>query len=181
MSNLSVVQQYEAALQRCRTVFLQKTHDYGTSWRVLRPASLTDQIWIKARRIRTIEEKGFQKVEDNVAEEYVGIVNYSLIALLQLHASPDMPMSLDPNTAHQLYDSEADTVAQLFAAKNHDYGNAWQQMRLSSFTDLILMKLLRIKQIEDLDGQTLASEGIDAGYRDIVNYAIFALIQLNYY
>lgn len=176
------LQQYDQALQLCRNIFCQKTQDYGTSWRILRPASLTDQIYIKALRVRTIEEKQQQRIGDHCKDEFMGIVNYSLMALIQLEAGKqqnDMPLDLPTDRALALYDQQADQLRQLMSNKNHDYGDAWRNMRVSSFTDLILAKLLRIKQIEDNQGHTLVSEGVNANYADIVNYAIFALIKLN--
>lgn len=176
------LQQYEQALQICRKMFYNKTQDYGTSWRILRPMSLTDQIYIKALRIRTIEEKGRQRVGDNCKDEFVGIVNYSLMALLQVEAAQhnaDLPLDLPTEQALSLYDQQSDKLRRLMLDKNHDYGDAWRNMRVSSFTDLILAKLLRIKQIEDNSGQTTVSEGVAANYADIVNYSIFAIIKLN--
>lgn len=178
MSN--TLQEYNEQLERCQQLFLKKNKDYGTAWRVLRPASLTDQLFIKARRIRTIEELGQQKVAEGIENEFVGLVNYGLMALIQLELEgKDQRWELPTETALQLYEQQAAITRQLMLDKNHDYGEVWREMRTSSFTDLILMKLLRVKQIEDLKGNTLVSEGIDANYRDIVNYAIFALIQLS--
>lgn len=170
--------QYDHALQSCRDVFLKKTKDYGTAWRILRPSSLTDQIMIKARRIRNIEELPDQKVEDSVESEYIGIVNYAIMALIQLEMDSTGPLDLSPEQAKKQYEAQAQETRALMIRKNHDYGEAWRDMRLSSLTDLILMKLLRIKQIEDQDGQTLVSEGLDANYQDIMNYALFALIRI---
>ena len=173
------LQQYDTALHQCRDIFLQKTQDYGTAWRILRPSSLTDQLMIKARRIRTIEELKAQKVGDTIRSEYIGIVNYCLMALIQLIMGPDDSLELSTDHALQLYDQQAVQVRDLMQQKNHDYGEAWRQMRLSSLTDLILMKLLRVKQIEDQGGQTLISEGLDANYMDMINYALFALIKIS--
>lgn len=173
------IAQFHDILTRCKSVFLHKTRDYGTAWRILRPASLTDQLYIKAKRIRGIEERGYQKVDDPMDAEFVGLVNYCLIALIQLHLTKDTPLELDISEAEALYDRYAGQTLQLLEAKNHDYGEVWREMRPSSYTDLILMKLLRIKQIEDNGGQTLISEGLDANYMDIINYAIFALIKLD--
>ena len=168
--------QYDAVITECRNLFEAKTRDYGTAWRVLRPSSLTDQIYIKAQRIRTIEMTGENKVGESARDEFVGIVNYALMALIQLdfvaHGSLEIPL----NEALEMYNHQALVTKNLMLKKNHDYGEAWREMRVSSFTDLILMKLLRIKQIEDNRGMTSVSEGIDSGYRDIVNYAVFALI-----
>lgn len=171
--------QFDEQIKRCREIFEKKTHDYGTSWRVLRPQSLTDQLFIKAQRIQTLEEKGTSKVDEGVESEFIGLINYSIIGLIQLQLKADKRMELPEEETMHLYDKEVAQIKSLMMAKNHDYGEAWRDMRVSSFTDLILMKLLRIKQIEDNKGKTLISEGIDAGYSDIVNYAIFALIKLN--
>ncbi len=168
---------FDEIMQDCRALFEQKTRDYGTAWRILRNPSLTDQIYIKAARIRSIEEKGTQKVADNVRGEYVGMINYCIMALIQAEMSADAATELELAAALQLYDQQRDITRALLLDKNHDYGEAWRDMRVSSFTDLILMKLLRIKQIEDNAGQTLVSEGVDAGYRDIINYSVFALIK----
>lgn len=172
------LQQYDAAFQKCKDIFLKKTQDYGTAWRVLRPASLTDQMMIKAKRIRTIEEKKSQKIGDSIPSEYIGIVNYGIMALIQLSILADLPLELPPEKALQLYEEQATVARDLMIEKNHDYGEAWRGMRFSSFTDLILMKLLRVKQIEDQDGKTLISEGLDANYIDMINYALFALIKI---
>ena len=173
------LEQYDAMVENCREVFVKKTRDYGTAWRILRTSSLTDQIYIKAKRIRSIEEKQAQRVSDSVETEFVGLVNYSVMALLQLHLPEKVPLELDPEEAEKLYNLQIEQVRQLMIDKNHDYGEVWREMRVSSMTDLILMKLLRIKQIEDNDGKTLISEGLDANYMDIINYAIFALIKLS--
>ena len=168
--------QYDAVIIECRNLFAAKTRDYGTAWRVLRTSSLTDQIFIKAQRIRTIETTGENKVGESLRGEFVGIVNYALMALIQMHIREEKRMEIPLPEALQMFDDQAVVTKNLMLAKNHDYGEAWRDMRVSSFTDLILMKLLRIKQIEDNSGQTSVSEGIDSGYRDIVNYAVFALI-----
>lgn len=172
------LRQYDEAALRCRELFLKKTSDYGTAWRILRPKSLTDQIFIKAQRIRTIEETGENKVGEDVQDEYIGIVNYCIMALIQLDLTDqdEMEMSLEKTTT--LYTAKATLARELMIKKNHDYGEAWRDMRVSSLTDLILMKILRIRQIEDNKGKTLASEGIDANYLDMINYALFALIRL---
>jgi hypothetical protein len=170
--------QFDAILTECRELFLKKTKDYGTAWRILRPTSITDQLLIKARRIRSIEEIGTQKVEDSVEDDYVGLINYSIMAILQLHLTDEDPLELEVSFVLERYDREVKVIRDLLAAKNHDYGEVWRDMRISSITDLILMKLLRIKQIEDNAGKTLASEGLEANYRDIVNYAVFSLIKL---
>ena len=171
-------QQYDGAIQICRDLFSKKTKDYGTAWRILRTKSLTDQIFIKAQRIRTLEEKGMSKVGEGIVDEFIGILNYSVMGLVQMELSEDAPLEMDPEAAIALYDKEVKMTKDLMMNKNHDYGEAWRDMRVSSFTDLILMKLLRIKQIEDNEGKTLVSEGIDSGYRDMINYAVFALIKL---
>lgn len=172
------LQEYQQVIDRCRSLFLHKTKDYGTAWRILRPSSLTDQLYIKALRIRSIEEKGEQKVADSVESEFIGLINYSILALIQLELAPDVPLELSPDAVERLYDHHVDENLRLLHAKNHDYGEAWRHMRIGSMTDLILQKLLRIKQIEDNAGQTLVSEGLEANYRDIINYAVFALIKM---
>lgn len=174
--------QYAEVIDRCRAVFLAKARDYGPSWRVLRLPSVTDQLFIKARRIRSIEEKAEQRVPDSVESEWVGIVNYGVIALWLWEAEQGQrPLPEDATPEDELasaYDAVADGVFRLMLAKNHDYGEAWREMRPSSMTDLVLVKLLRIKQLEDLGGRGAVSEGVDANYADIVNYAVFALILL---
>lgn len=164
-------------MERCRRLLLAKQADYGSSWRILRPSSLTDQLYIKAKRLRSIEEAGEQRVADSPVEEYIGLVNYSLLALIQLRLPPT-PLELSSEEVANYYDEELAETRALMQRKNHDYGEVWREMRLSSITDLILAKLLRIKQIEDHHGQTVASEGLESNYRDICNYAIFALIRL---
>jgi hypothetical protein len=154
--------------------------DYGTSWRILRAESVTDQIYIKAQRIQSIEQKKLQKIGDDIRSEFIGIVNYSIIGLIQLGAVDETPVNMEPAEVMALYDQKVENVRNLMIAKNHDYGEAWRSMRISSFTDLILMKIYRTKQIEDHLGQTLVSEGIDANYMDMMNYAIFALIKIDF-
>ncbi len=171
-------QQFDQVIEACRSLFGKKTKDYGTAWRILRPSSLTDQIFIKAQRIRTLEQKGFSKVGEGIHDEFVGIINYAVMAMIQLEAGTAEDLDWDATKALHFYDAQVKITKDLMMNKNHDYGEAWRDMRVSSFTDLILMKLLRIKQIEDNSGQTLVSEGIDSGYRDIMNYAVFALIQM---
>jgi hypothetical protein len=171
-------QEYNAVITRCKDVFMKKTKDYGTAWRILRPSSITDQLFIKARRIRSIEESGEQKVNDPIDAEFIGLINYSIIALVQLSLPNDAPLELPIAEIEAYYDKEVNTTRDLMHAKNHDYGEVWRDMRISSMTDLILQKLLRIKQIEDNKGKTIISEGLDANYRDILNYAAFALIKL---
>lgn len=175
MSNTSA--EYDASIAICRDIFARKLHDYGTSWRMFRISSITDQVFIKANRIRTLESTGVSKVGDDIRGEYMGIVNYSIVALIQLELANDERMELPADETLKLYDKYAKAAKSLMEDKNHDYGEAWREMRVSSLTDMILVKLLRIKQIEDNEGQTLASEGIDANYFDIINYAIFALIR----
>ncbi len=171
--------QYDEVITRCRNLFLAKTRDYGTAWRILRLTSLTDQIFIKAKRIRSIQQKGKQKIEDAVDGEFVAIVNYGLMALIQLQLGEHGPTELEMSRVEGLYDEVAVKTRSLFDDKNHDYGEAWREMRVSSMTDLILMKILRIKQIEDNSGEVEVSEGVEGNYQDIINYAIFALIKLN--
>jgi len=170
--------QYQDAVAKCKSIFMKKTKDYGTAWRILRTSSLTDQLFIKASRIRSIEEKGEQKINEGVDSEYIGLVNYSVMALIQLAMPNDAKLELSEKEAETLYDKHVQETFELMQAKNHDYGEAWRDMRVSSLTDLILMKLLRVKQIEDNEGKTLISEGLDANYQDIMNYSIFALIKL---
>ncbi len=170
--------QYTRTIDHCRKIFVQKTRDYGTAWRILRLPSVTDQIYIKAKRIRSIQEKGTQKVGDNIASEFMGIVNYSVIALIQLGLPPTAPLELSPDETEQAYSQAIAVTQALQLDKNHDYDEAWRTMRVSSITDIILMKLLRVKQIEDNAGRTLISEGVDANYRDMINYAVYALILL---
>lgn len=170
--------QFDHVIQTCRSLFFKKTKDYGTAWRILRTTSLTDQIFIKAQRIRTLEQKGESRVGESITDEFIGIINYCAMALIQMEMKEDAPMELEAGVALELYDHQINETKELMLKKNHDYGEAWRDMRVSSLTDLILMKLLRIKQIEDNKGQTLVSEGIDAGYRDMINYAVFALIKM---
>ena len=172
-------QQYNHAISLCKDIFLKKMKDYGTAWRNLRPRSLTDQIFIKAQRIKSIEEKGTQKIKDDIKGEYIGIINYCAIALIQLELGNDTRMDVPYDEVAGLYLKYLDQTKKLMEDKNHDYGEAWRDMRISSLTDLILMKILRVKQIEDNKGQTLASEGIKANYQDMLNYAVFALIKLD--
>ena len=164
--------------KQCRALFEKKTRDYGTSWRILRLPSLTDQIFIKANRIRSIEETGENKIGDSVRGEYVAMVNYAVMALMQQELGEGGEMELSLERAMELYDKHLGRTVRLMLDKNHDYGEAWRQMRVSSMTDLILMKLRRIKQIEDHEGKTLVSEGVEGGYMDIINYSLFCLIRL---
>lgn len=172
-------QQYDAVINTCRELFKKKAKDYGTAWRILRLPSLTDQIFIKAQRIRSLQENEVRKVDEGERSEFIGIINYSIMALIQLKKGVVEQPDLTADEAVALYDDEVGITKELMENKNHDYGEAWRDMRVSSLTDLILQKLLRVKQIEDNQGATLVSEGIDANYQDMVNYAIFALIHLN--
>lgn len=172
------LKQFREITGECRDLFLKKTADYGTAWRILRLSSITDQLYIKALRIRNIEETGAQKVDDSVESEYVGLVNYCILALIQLDMPADAPLELHPAGVAALYDKHLEENIRLLQAKNHDYGEAWRLMRLSSLTDMILQKIHRIKQIEDRAGKTLVSEGLEANYRDMINYAVFALIRM---
>lgn len=169
-------QQYDKAIQVCKDIFIKKTKDYGTSWRVLRTISIIDQIYIKAKRIRTIQETGIQLVGDDIISEFKGILNYAVIGLIQLDLKTDEVEDLPVETVDKLYDEKIKQAKDLMQQKNHDYGEAWRDLSQESFTDLILSKLLRVKQILVNDGRTLISEGIDANYLDIINYAVFALI-----
>ncbi len=173
--------EYKQVISRCKELFRKKTIDYGTAWRILRLSSITDQIFIKAQRVRSIQEKGSQKVEDPIIDEFVGIINYCLIALLQISFSKDERMEIPFEDLESQYDRWANETRSLLENKNHDYGEAWREMRVSSMTDIILMKLLRVKRIEDNEGNTLVSEGIEANYQDMINYAVFCLIKLGYH
>jgi hypothetical protein len=170
--------QYNEVINLCRTIFLKKNEDYGTSWRLFRPSSLTDQIYIKAQRIKNIEQSGNNAVGDDIISEFMGIVNYSIIALIQLEMIANKSESDDIETIANAYDHWANKTRDLMLLKNSDYSEVWREMRISSFTDLILVKIARIKQIEDNLGKVSVSEGADANYQDIINYAIFALIRL---
>ena len=170
--------QFEVMIGRCREIFLSKMKDYGSSWRILRTSSLTDQIFIKANRIRSIESKGIRKVDEGIITEYIGIVNYSVIALIQIELGENSELNLTPEVATARYDKFIYAARDLMVNKNHDYSEAWRDMRLNSLTDIILMKLMRIKQIEDNSGKTFISEGVESNYYDIINYSIFALIKL---
>ena len=172
-------EQYDAILHICRELFVKKMKDYGSAWRILRLPSLTDQIFIKAQRIRSLQQKDVRKVDEDERSEFIGIINYSIMALIQLEKGVVEQPDLDAGQAAALYDQYAKATKQLMEDKNHDYGEAWRDMRVSSLTDLILQKLLRVKQIEDNEGVTLVSEGIGANYQDMINYAVFALILLN--
>jgi len=172
-------EQYTKVISSCREIYTKKTKDYGTAWRILRPSSLTDQIFIKAQRIRTIQETGSNLVGESISSEFQAIVNYCIMALIQLEYTSDN-LELSELDACNLYDTYANEAFELMKKKNHDYGEAWRDMRVSSLTDLILMKILRVKQIEDNQGKTIISEGVDANYYDMLNYAVFSLIHLSY-
>ena len=172
-------QQFNTIIETCASLFEKKMKDYGSAWRILRLPSLTDQIFIKAQRIRSIEDKGTQKIGDSIEGEFIGILNYSIMALIQLELGVVDQPDLGVEEAVTAFNKKAQEAKDLMMAKNHDYGEAWREMRVSSFTDLILQKLLRVKQIEDNQGKTLVSEGLDANYLDMINYAVFALIQMN--
>lgn len=173
------ISEYKEVIKSCKEVFEKKTRDYGTAWRILRLPSITDQIMIKAQRIRSIQEKGFQKVEDDIPNEFLGIVNYCIMAIMQMELSSNPVMDMAFEEIEQLYDKTVNETIALHEDKNHDYDEAWREMRVSSMTDIILMKILRVKQIEDNEGETIISEGIKANYQDMMNYAIFCLIKLN--
>jgi hypothetical protein len=172
-------QEYNEVITHCRTLFLKKTADYGTAWRILRLPSITDQIYIKAQRIRSIQEKGAQKVSDPIRDEFVGIINYCLMAMIQIRLDKSTVVDMKVNEVEPLYDDAVRETFELLQNKNHDYGEAWRDMRVTSITDIILMKLLRVKQIEDNQGKTLVSEGVKANYQDMINYAVFAMILSN--
>ncbi|MDQ1771563.1 DUF1599 domain-containing protein [Labilibaculum sp. A4] len=172
-------QQYNSIIKICTDIFTKKMHDYGTAWRILRPSSITDQIYIKAQRIRSLETKGVSKIEDNIRDEFIGIVNYAVMGIIQLELGPS-ENELPNEKALELYSKYFAEAKELMEAKNHDYDEAWRSMRVSSYTDLILMKINRTKQIEDLQGKTLISEGIDANYFDMINYAVFGLIKIEF-
>lgn len=171
--------EYTNVVNVCRDIFSKKTKDYGTAWRILRPSSLTDQLFIKAQRIRTIQETGENKVGENIEDEFVAIVNYCIMAIIQLRETDLTELEIEAGIAVSLYDKYANEAFELMERKNHDYGEAWRDMRVSSLTDLILQKIFRVKQIEDNKGATLISEGIDANYFDMLNYSVFALILMN--
>ncbi|MDO9036823.1 MAG: DUF1599 domain-containing protein [Lutibacter sp.] len=170
--------QYDAVIEKCRSLYINKLKDYGCAWRILRLPSLTDQIFIKAQRIRQLQENMTRKVEEGEVSEFMGIVNYSVMALIQLEKGVSEQPDLSAEEAIKLYDKHVAITKSLMEDKNHDYGEAWRDMRVSSLCDLILQKLLRVKQIEDNKGKTIVSEGIDANYQDMINYAVFALIHL---
>ena len=171
--------QFREALAECRTLFEKKLHDYGASWRILRPSSLTDQLFIKAMRIRSLEVKHTSLVGEGIRPEFIALVNYGLVGLIQIDKGYSDATDISAEEAMVLYDHYADESLQLMLRKNHDYGEAWRGMRVSSYTDFILTKIQRVKEIEDLQGETLVSEGIDANYMDIINYAVFGIIKLS--
>jgi len=177
-SDMDTIQEYNSVIKHCQDLFIKKTKDYGTAWRIMRLSSITDQIYIKAQRIRTLEVKKVSKVGEGVMDEYIGIINYCIMAMIQIDLGEDGEENLDPTFVNQKYTEKVTETRDLMLAKNHDYGEAWRDMRVSSMTDLILMKIHRVKQIEDNDGQTIVSEGIHANYQDMLNYAVFALIKL---
>ena len=172
------ISEYKEVIKACKEVFEKKTRDYGTAWRILRLPSITDQIMIKAQRVRSIQEKGKQKVDDDIHGEFLGIVNYCIIAVMQLEMVNDDRQDLEFEEIQPVYDRVVGETIALHEDKNHDYGEAWREMRISSMTDIILMKIMRVKQIEDNDGITLISEGVKANYQDMMNYAVFCLIKL---
>lgn len=171
--------QYDEAITSCKEIFLKKAIDYGTAWRVLRTISIVDQIFIKAQRIRTVQQKGLQKVADDIAAEFKGIINYAVIGLIQLELPEDAPEEMPLDTINSLYDSNIEGAKKIMQDKNHDYGEAWRSMSQESFVDLVLMKLQRIRNILANEGKTIISEGIDANYIDIINYSVFALILMS--
>lgn len=173
-------QQFEHVIAICRDLFAKKLHDYGAAWRIMRPSSVTDQIFIKANRIRSIEIKGVTLVNEGIRPEFIAIVNYGIIGLIQLEQGYAETDDMTEQQALELYDKHAKAALELMLAKNHDYDEAWRSMRITSYTDLILMKIYRTKQIETLSGNTLVSEGIDANYMDMINYSVFALIKLEF-
>ncbi len=179
LSKPDTASQYKEVTASCRELFEKKTRDYGTAWRILRLSSITDQIFIKANRIRSIQEKGTQKIEEDIHSEFIAIINYCLIAMMQIELTDADPMELNPDDVMEKYDSFAEETMNLMLNKNHDYGEAWRLMRVSSITDIILMKILRVKQIEENKGKTLVSEGVKANYQDMLNYAVFCLILLS--
>lgn len=170
--------QYEDVIKLCKDIFDKKLKDYGTAWRILRPSSITDQIFIKAQRIRSLETKKEQKIDEGIIPEYIGIINYALIALIQLELGTSENINLEPEEVKKMYLNYFKKAKELMMKKNHDYDEAWRSMRVTSFTDLILMKIFRTKEIENNDGETLISENVDANYYDMINYAVFALIKL---
>lgn len=178
--NNDTEEQFKSVMQECRSLFEKKLHDYNASWRMLRPSSLTDQLLIKARRIRSIEVKGKALVEDDIRSEFVALINYGIVGLIQLEKGFADSVDISNEEAMTLYDKYAEVALQLMLRKNHDYNEAWRMMRVSSYTDFILTKIERVKEIENLNGGTLVSEGIDANYMDIINYSVFGVIKLTF-
>lgn len=178
MAQTNTSSEFDDVIAVCRSLFLKKTKDYGTAWRILRPSSITDQIFIKAQRIRTLEEKKVSKVGEGIIPEYIGIINYCVIAMMQLELTENDPLEVPFAEVQSIFDGKVQETKDLMFAKNHDYGEAWRDMRISSLTDLILQKVFRVKQIEDNEGQTQVSEGVNANYQDMLNYSVFALIKL---
>ena len=174
----NTIKQYDSVIDVCRELFHKKMKDYGSAWRILRLASFTDQIFIKAQRIRELQKNSVRKIDEGQSDEFIGIINYSIMALIQIEKGVSEEPDIDLEESLILYNKISENTKYLMLDKNHDYGEAWREMRVSSLTDLILQKLLRIKQIEDNSGKTLVSEGIDANYSDIINYEVFALIHL---
>ncbi len=172
--------EYNQVIKASKVLFEKKTKDYGTAWRILRLPSITDQIYIKAQRIRSIQEKGVQKVDEGIAGEFVAIINYCVMAMMQIDLMENTTMEMEYKDLEPLYDKCVQDTLELLQNKNHDYGEAWRTMRVSSMTDIILMKLLRVKQIEDNQGKTLVSEGVKANYQDMINYSVFSLIKLDF-
>lgn len=177
---MDTVQQFDHVISICRNVFEKKLKDYSASWRIMRPESITDQLYIKAKRIRTLETTGESKIDEGILPEFIAIVNYGVIALIQYNTGFSDDVDLSNEKAISLYDKYINETKELMYAKNHDYGEAWRNMRISSYTDLILTKINRTKQIEANDGKTIVSEGVDSNYMDMINYALFALIKLEY-
>lgn len=174
------VSEYKEVISACKALFEKKTKDYGTAWRILRLPSITDQIFIKAQRIRSIQDKGKQKVDESIGGEFIAIINYCIMALIQIGMDDDERLEIPSEEVNNLYDKYADATRVLLMDKNHDYGEAWREMRVSSMTDIILMKIMRTKQIEDNKGETLVSEGVDANYQDMINYSVFCLIKMEF-
>ena len=178
--NEQTLEEFKSVITACKDLFSKKSKDYGTAWRILRLPSITDQIFIKAQRIRSIQEKGVQKVDDGIVSEFVGITNYCIMAIIQMQLMDDERLEIPYDELVPMYDGAVDEIIDLLQNKNHDYDEAWREMRVSSITDIILMKLMRVKQIEDNQGKTIVSEGIKANYQDMAVYSIFCLIKLNF-
>ncbi len=172
--------EYNNVIRKARSIFVNKTLDYGTAWRILRLPSITDQIFIKAQRIRSIQDKGAQQIEEGINSEFIAIINYCVMALMQIELQAETTLEMLPDRVFNMYDKYIEDTLKLMQKKNHDYAEAWRDMRIGSITDLILMKLLRVKQIEDHDGKTRISEGVEANYQDMINYAVFCLIKMGY-